>query len=188
MAESTDSTSSRWLTLLGIGLTFVVSATGLWVTLHTSHQQATLQRQLTYDSLAADAPSTKVAFDSAAIDRTGQQLTLSLTVEGVGDRDGYGCHLADTEQITNGALSARQGRTQNQLTVTTGSRGDFTLTHGAQVTLTVRYQRSVDGIIQIAVAAPCATPNSTDEGVTVTVLSVDGAFVPPVKTSAAPVA
>ncbi len=188
MGKSGDGGGSGWPTLLGIGLTFAVSATGLWVTLHTAHQQANLQRQLTHESLAADAPSTKVAFESATIDPSGQQLTLSLTVEGVGDRDGYGCHLADTEQITNGSLSARQGRTQNQLTVTRGDHGDFTLTHGANVSLAARYQRSVDGIIQIAVAAPCATPDSTDQGLTVTVLSVNGAFVQPVKTSAAPVA
>ena len=126
MAKSGESSGSGWLTLLGIGLTFAVSATGLWVTLHTSHQQATLQRQITHDSLTADAPSTKVAFDSATIDPTGQQLVLSLTVEGVGDRDGYGCHLADTEQITNGALERPPGAHPEPADRHRGQPGDFT--------------------------------------------------------------
>jgi hypothetical protein len=179
---------SNTVTLIGVVATCVVSLVGLVVGIHTSTQQGDIQRTVTQASLAAEAPRTKVAFDSATVDPGGQAITMVLTVEGVGRSNGYGCHLADSETIANNALTARQSKSQSQLSVVVGVNHDFTLAPGDDVQLTVRYPRSVDGIIQIAVAAPCDTPDSTDEGTTVTVLSANGLLVSPVKATPSPVA
>ena len=176
------------ITLLGVLLTFVVSALGLWLGHQTADHQATLQRQLSQKQLSAGAPSTKVRLDVASIDPTGQVLTLGLTIRGVGAVKGYGCSLADTEQITNSALTAREGRSQDQLVVSSGTKGDYDLGPGDSVAVSARYQRSADGIIQISVASPCATPDSTDPAITVTVVSAGGSFIQPIKVSYVPVA
>jgi hypothetical protein len=187
-APAAGADRSNRVTLIGLAVTCLVSLLGLAVGLHTSSQQGDIQRTVTEASLAAEAPRTKVTFDSGTVDPGGQSLSLVLTVEGIGRTDGYGCHLVDSETIANNALTLRQSRTQGQLTVVGGNTHDFDLAPGADLQLTVRYPRTVDGLIQIAVAAPCDTLDSTDEGTTLTVLAANGLLVSPVKAAATPVA
>ena len=104
---------------------------------------------------------------------------------------GRGCGVADREQITNGSLPSGAGKGQDELQpdpAVGGSANDFDLAPGDRHPMSVQYHRSVDGIIQIAIDAPCSTPDSTSTGVTVTVVSVSGALILPIKESPTPVA
>ncbi len=207
---------AKWtlgITLAGVLITGIVSIYGVVVARQTADKQDSIEQAIAQANRAQSAPRTKLAFRSAAIDATGQVLTLNLAVEGVGAAKGLGCSLVDREQITNNALPPGAGKGQGQLqavpapTPTTGSTGstaatgsttttessgtagaldDFDLAPGEHHDLSVEYHRSVDGIIQIAIDAPCSTPDSTTSGVTVTVVSSSGALQAPVKESPTP--
>jgi len=192
MSRSTLSLGAKatlGFTLAGVLITALVSVYGVVVGRQTADKQDRITVAVAAANRAQTAPSTKVSFVSAAIDPTGQVLTLSLKVEEVGVPSGLGCSLADSEQVTNGSLPPGAGKGQGQLQDDPGSSvSDFDLAPGIRHEVTVHYHRNLDGIIQIAIDAPCSTPDSTSTGVTITVVSVAGLLTGPIKESSTPVA
>jgi hypothetical protein len=180
------------LTAAGLFLTFVVSAAGLYVGYRTASDQATaqsnlqqklsntqnkLQQKINDATLAAQAPSTAVDYTAAHVDPDGQSLTVILSIESVGNGTARDCRIVDNDQVSNGGLAVGQGQSQGNLVLPSDQPiAHFDLESGQKQTFTLKFRRTLDGFVQVAISAPCRNPSSTTHGITLTVLSAEQRF------------